>query len=1136
MVAPRPSVRQSPGEFRANPDDPQSLITFLRSSAAPTQEELKEAQDLETILRGFAERQERGTEPHPDPLAVEAETLALALRSFPDPLAPPPEAEAGLFERKARPLFSAAEGFAEGFAEGRGGPVSSPPKVHPMLQGFVNLGHQIGAQPLEAGLKGLSGVYLGGIHGFRNFLAAVGMSDTTANRLTRDFVAASEVLGVTGLGGGGASSFVANRALHRAEDLAKIDAFDAEVAKLVTEGMSPSAARSAVLKSEVGHEYAEVARRFNIERSKIKAEKVRKARDRALNRARAEARRRAGPEATMQDIHEEAVNIAGRGLNDVEIEIIGDELRLRPPEEIIETAPITQEVLTTGIQRQAMEVAKGILRERGGPGPLDLSFPRVQQEIVSILASDRARTVRLITDVEAAGMDFPTFLNAFLHTGSEAGRALQIRSQFHRNLRAEAILGNPDAERVLQKLHDAAIDPKTGRPYSAGPTLTPIEAAFLNQGFWGKTAQLTRIFRKAIISLPVTATRNFIDSGGFRSVLYGANRAIDQSLARLYAPGSVLARNSGRLKPEVEAAEITGPGNSFDALANIYVQLIRTPLHDFSGGRIEQARVRKLLDRVTAAFPEIRSRAFASLEADVMLRGVAKKGGVLDKVEAGLDQYGLYLNRAQEFIIRRAVLASKLDEELRKVGSSLEGMVDAGEVPAGFNQALTTAIETALEQTFALPPTARGPLSSFFNGYARVIESVPPLAFLEPFPRFIFNATKLMVEQMPTAGLRLMTAQNRAKLAEGDFTPLARELTGSAMFATALAIRQGQFPGMSPGDRFDEVVTQDGNLASLAPFATIIPYLFLADLTIRMDEGRITPSQDMLVELRRGLLSSAPQVAQTTDAIEAAFDVLADNDNMAGLEKLAEFSGEVGSGFFRPFQLLKDFRTEWNDAVGLQRETRGQGMSGPILNLVYPEALPERESPTRAATGESARVTLPGGWSLSAGLFSQLSGVRVREPRNLIESEITRLGFTGRDLSPKTGDKRLDALVARYHGPILEQVGAVVLNTDMYRNLPVRTQQEVVRRLINITREPARDVAKAAAPLAFFERKLDRMPTIEQNAIFEQLDIILRSQGHKFRSADLIEGLAKRVQIELEGQGLGKDFSRGPLGPFLGTQ
>jgi hypothetical protein len=971
-----------------------------------------------------------------------------------------------LVEPAERIAGAAGEAFSEGFGPE---PLFQPKGVttgdlgipgaqvlDPLIAGPTRLGGEL-VRAGEATLRALPGAIQGGLAAFEQTLKEVGVGDTNARKLMRDASAGSEVLGI--------------------------------VTATVPVG------------AVTGRLKAPGAKRVAHHRALIQAEKAQRARDRAINIARRAARRGA-PDEIQAELRAESVALAERRLSDIEITEAGTQL-LRTPDEIIEALDdLVQPALPVAIQKKAIRVAQTILASRGGIDPTTLAPARVKDMIIDLLNSDDAFSVRLFADIEAAGMKKGEFLRAFNFTSSEAGRTLQASSRFLDPFRSRVLKGAPGAKEAADALKEMM---ETGM--TPGPRLTGMDV--------GRTTweQLSSIFRKAIISLPVTAARNFIDTSS-RAVLTATNAAIDQTFRRVFTPNS----------PELE-----GIGDSFEIVGNIFGSIPRDSASKLTRGAVEASKTRRQIDRLIDAFPEIRGRAFASLEADLAVQKAATGGGLLSKVDAALDRFGLALNRTQEFIIRRQVLAARVDAELNKVGSSLEEMLDEGIIPAGFNRALTSAINETLEKTFALPPRGKAPLARFFKGYAEVVESSRVLTFFEPFPRFLFNATKLITEQTPSAGLRLMRPINRAKIAEGDFSPLARELTGTALFATALAIRQGNFPGITPGSRYDEVVTAQGNLASLAPFATFIPYLFMADLVLRVDEGRIQPSTDLAKEIRRGLLSSAPQVARASDAIQDAIKGVADISSKGSFAKSGEVLGEIGAGFGRPFQLLRDFRAEWDEAVATQRETRGQGGMAALQNLLDPTnitgafegGLPERESLLQSGTPKEPRIDLPFGMgTLGAGLVSQMSGLRAREPRSKIGDELVFHGFTSKELSPKTGNKRTDALVIRFQEPLLTELGALITGTDLYRGLPVKTKIEVLRNILNLTREPALELAQRGAPSFFAKLKIGKMPNAERAAIEEQLDIIFRSEGLKMRTSDFMRALEEKGKLELRRLGL----------------
>ncbi|MFH1765395.1 MAG: hypothetical protein ABIF09_14500, partial [Gemmatimonadota bacterium] len=616
-----------------------------------------------------------------------------------------------------------------------------------------------------------------------------------------------------------------------------------------------------------------------------------------------------------------------------------------------------------------------------------------------------------------------------------------------------------------------------------------------------------RLFRKSLVSLPATAARNAIESGGFRQVLNVTNRAISVTMGKVFGPGGNLYE----------------PVDPFGELGRIFTT------KGFN-------KTQETLDKLFKGYPEYRNKLLAAVEPDLYpsVSGVTGTGkGLLDRYERGVDTLFLWLNRTQSVVVRNGVMAAALDRKLKQVGLSLEEVVDFGKIPTGFDKMMSEAIDMALYSDFTLAPKGKGSLEALFQGYAKLIDSSKVLPFLEPFPRFVYNATKLISEQMPTGGLRLISPTVRGQMLEGNFDGFARELTGSALFATALSIRQGEFPGLEPGERYDEIKTASGNLVSMSPFVTLAPFLFLADLVIRIDEGRLQPSFEALRDLRRGILGTAPQLATGNAAIDAVFEGLLDIKEVGkGGEGLAGFAGQTATGYLRPYQLLRDFRAEWNEAVAIQRETQGRGFWAPTVALLdpdsslwvpiaetlgHPEGLPERASPTRGEAKRTPRLTLipenvfgtHPALTIGAGLFSQVSGALVREPRTAIESEITKLGFTGRDLSPKTGNKQFDSIVAHLQGAVLGVIGNAVVRTPHFLALNTPQKTEVVRNLLNLSREPALIAAKQVAPTMAAQLKLQRMPATESDLIVSQLDIFLRSGDSGLTATDILDKLTQ---------------------------
>lgn len=1002
----------------------------------------------------------------------------------------------GLFRRKllepANALIDAIisgfqEGYAEGYGPGEVEPTFEEPSfsVAPITAANTRLSNLV-LEGLEGGLRTFTGVYEGSLTATRDALIELGVSKTNANRTVRDAAAAADVTGI-----------------------ATLTAPPGAVAKTAKET------------------YRAIAQSRKVERyrQEFRAERLKRQQERAENKAAKEAAKAAPPGAEAAARGEAVATI--RTIDDLEVSAhaAAAQKYIRNPDELLTDIPVfTQEVLNQPSLQKGIAFARDILRERG-IDPQGLGPDRVFKIVMDLLETGDFSYSRMSADMAAAGVSKKDFIQLLGTSASEAGRTLRQFRQFRDDMRKLALQGDQAAADWLSDIADVAQGrarafSETGEPHGI-PILSAEDAA---QPFMVRAG---RIFRKLLISLPTTAARNFIESGMIRQVLSVADRGIDATMRRVFTPD--FPRE---------------PVQPFDELGRIF-------------SLVEGGKTREQVNKLFNAYPEQYNRAFAGLEADLAMNVAGEPGaGRLARIEAGADRVLLAMNRAQSRVVRKAVIASSLDRRLKSINSSLEEVIDNGQIPAGFDDALAAAIDEAMYVDFTLPPKGKGSLEGMFRHYAKMLDAASranlPVAFLEPFPRFVFNATKLMVEHMPTGGLRLISPKSRAKMLEGDFGPFAREFTGSVMFATALAIRQGEFPGVTPGARFDEIQLRDGSNASLAPFATLIPHLFLADLVIRIDEGRLQPSFETLRDFRRGLLGTAPQVARGNAAIDQTFEGLADINTVKDLEGLSEFAGETATGYLRPLQLLRDFRAEWNEGSAIMRETRGRGFMGPVEDVLRgsipgldPNALPERQSPTRADPPVRPRLTLFSGevpkyeyipygeamgpgekvlptqvgtekkdFTIGAGLISQASGLLIRQPRNAIEHEIVELGFTGRDLSPKTGDKRFDALVAEVQGPFLETIGNAIAKSPAYLALPPEVQKEVVRNVITLSRQPAMAAARARAPITATKLKLQRMTSTQREMAMAQIDALLRKRG--LTVDEVMSTLQEKAEAELE--------------------
>lgn len=824
----------------------------------------------------------------------------------------------------------------------------------------------------------------------------------------------------------------------------------------------------------------------------------------AINRAREEARNAAasqGEAAPGQDIAAAQVDTAVGRVQDASLEAQAVPY-LRQPDQILTDNPVfTQATLTSPRMQQTVDFAREVLKSRGIDATA-LSNDRVFLDVLGLIRSEGLAPSGFMADLHAAGLTEGDFFSLFGTTASESGRSLQALSTFWKGMREDALLGTPEEQGAAADFLDQAARFQRGQ--------SALTSDVVAEPFWRFGG---RIFRKLLITLPVTQARNFIDAGLGRYVINAADRAVQGTLDRVFNP-------SGQVPPMNLLGE---PAAMFDARG-----LLSSTVTDNGVAVNLPSPTNQLVDRILNTFPEQKHHLLSAIEVDLAAaRAELPTATWRDKFEAFVDRNMLGLARGQEEVVRRAVFATELDRQLRMRGvDGMEGLVDLNQIPAGMDDAMANSIQKALETTYALPPGGQpGITAALFRHIQGLVNATPGAPLIEPFPGFLYNAVRLVQKFTPTGGLRLILPTNRGKIAAGDFDTLSREIVGSGALALAFMIRRGQTP-LRPGPRWDEIERDDGTVVSLAPFNSFAPFLFLADLADRIDQGRIQPNAELFQEIQRGLVGSSTQAQFGTDATQAAVKTLLEIHQPGDLDNLTDFGAGLVGGFARPLQLIHDFGAEVDEAYRIQRETRGQGLFSSVMNMVAPGSLPERESPTQGGALMAPRFPIPGTLdpktgqplTVGAGVLSEITGLSARSARNPAERELARLGFEAEQISPGTGDKRLDALVARYQGPVFQQVGTALVQSPTYIALPVKTKMYVMQELIDASRQPALLAATQVAPAAMAQSRIQGLSQLRLQAIMAQIDKVVGPNGPKVM--DVLDRLKAQAEQELRANGL----------------
>ena len=111
-------------------------------------------------------------------------------------------------------------------------------------------------------------------------------------------------------------------------------------------------------------------------------------------------------------------------------------------------------------------------------------------------------------------------------------------------------------------------------------------------------------------------------------------------------------------------------------------------------------------------------------------------------------------------------------------------------------------------------------------------------------------------------------------------------------------------------------------------------------------------------------------------------------------------------------------------------------------------------------------------------LARQLTGITVREAKNLAEKEFDRLGFKRRDIMPYTGSQKADNILAKYMGRMVEYYVPGIVESELYKQLNNPQKEILLKEELKKMRSTARVYAYGENQELFdkikFRRKLTR--------------------------------------------------------------
>ena len=493
------------------------------------------------------------------------------------------------------------------------------------------------------------------------------------------------------------------------------------------------------------------------------------------------------------------------------------------------------------------------------------------------------------------------------------------------------------------------------------------------------------------------------------------------------------------------------------------------------GNIIHFKKTRDMLGPVFDAYPEQTAQAFRTFSSDVLAK-VEGATTIFDPLlSAGEKAVALanVFNRAQEFAVRRAVIASVLESKLQAKGLSLAELGRRVETAKSINPLRINlsesdykeAIDKALEMTWGRTPT----YGSLGQKFVDFINKAPGAAIIAPFPRFMVESLKFLFDFSPVGLARVFTPGEMKNMAAGNFQNFSRGMIGLGALGGAYLLRNSNLAGPN---WYDVKIPGTENMVDVRSFGPFAAYFLAADILDRAIDGTLFNPQyaDDLQKAVLGIQFPSGVGLELVDQYLKSIKSIGSGDPLKALEELA---GKVVSGLLTPLQTLTDIYGQFHEEARVTRNTDLEPFFGPIKARLpgLQEELPPQYLPTRK---EPLTREEP--------LLRQLTGATIRKP-TVAEQELDRLQFSRQEILSNTGVPQWDALMTRYTGELVESAFPLLLNSAGYKSQPDEVKALLLREMLTEIRDVVRGTLKEVKPDLYVEMYMRGLPNREKQLI-----------------------------------------------------
>lgn len=492
--------------------------------------------------------------------------------------------------------------------------------------------------------------------------------------------------------------------------------------------------------------------------------------------------------------------------------------------------------------------------------------------------------------------------------------------------------------------------------------------------------------------------------------------------------------------------------------------------------RFKPAQNKKFYEQLRTYKPGISQELLATYSSDIARTTQTDK---FSKVEKAIDMANVF-NRVTETVTRNVMFPIYLRRQMTKGGLNFDEMISAGRANEIPQEMYERALKETMDYTYAGRPSKDTLAGRIGNRIIDTVEDLGPLGnSVAPFPRFMMAAIKFQYEYNPAAAVyRGLTPKNIAALKGGDAEALAKAVVGTGLLYSAYQYRTSE----NAGEKWYEGKRADGSIIDLRPYYPLAPYLLVADIYKRINNGENVDMAFAAKDILQGLTGAQFRAGTGLYVVDELFkDVQGAGNSEEAIKKVgSKWLADQGAMLLNPLQQFKDFYAQYNPEEAIYRDAK-DSFAGTLFR-----AVPGAQRALGVPEGESPAMEGP--MTTQDPALRQLLGATLRPAKNIVQSELDRLGFEQYEVGSRTGEPAIDRLINRDLGIIAERGIAPLLQSPEYQNLDITRQTAAIKEIYSKAREAAVTKFNAENPELALLRKYKTMKREEKSLLNDQVE------------------------------------------------